>query len=40
VLLGGGERLFENVGEAKATLEQIRVIEGPGVTHVRYRVVK
>jgi dihydrofolate reductase len=40
VLLGGGERLFENVGEARATLEQIRVIEGPGVTHVRYRVVK
>ena len=34
VLLGGGARLFENVGEAK--LEQVESVEGPGVTHIRY----
>jgi len=36
VLLGDGERLLEHVGNLK--LEQMRVIEAPGVTHVRYRV--
>jgi dihydrofolate reductase len=36
VLLGGGARLFDNVGEAKARLEQVEAIEAPGVTHVRY----
>ena len=33
-LLGGGARLFENVGEAK--LEQVESVEAPGVTHIRY----
>ena len=37
VLLGGGARLFEGVGPDLA-LEQIRVIEAPGVTHLKYRV--
>jgi len=37
VLLGDGERLLENVGNLK--LEQVRAIEAPGVTHIRYRVV-
>jgi dihydrofolate reductase len=36
LLLGGGSRLFEGVGPR--TLEQVRVVEGPGVTHVKYRV--
>jgi dihydrofolate reductase len=36
VLLGGGARLFENLGEATTRLEQTEVIEAPGVTHVRY----
>jgi dihydrofolate reductase len=36
VLLGGGARLFENLGEATTRLEQTQVIEAPGVTHVRY----
>jgi dihydrofolate reductase len=36
VVLGRGKRLFEGVGAP--TLEQIRVVEAPGVTHVRYRV--
>jgi dihydrofolate reductase len=34
-LLGGGARLFEGVGPLE--LEQVRVVEGPGVTHVKYR---
>ncbi len=37
LLLGGGERLLEGVGTP--TLEQIGVVEAPGVTHLRYRVV-
>lgn len=37
VLLGDGERLFDNVGNLK--LEQVRAIEAPGVTHIKYRVV-
>jgi dihydrofolate reductase len=39
ILLGGGERLFEGVGP-DVKLEQIRAIEAPGVTHLKYRVVK
>ena len=38
ILLGDGERLLENVGELK--VEQVRSIEAPGVTHIKYRVVK
>jgi dihydrofolate reductase len=37
VVLGGGARLFEGLGP-DLTLEQIRVIEAPGVTHLKYRV--
>jgi dihydrofolate reductase len=37
VLLGGGERLFENVG-ADLELVQERGVHTPEVTHVRYRV--
>ena len=40
VLLGAGTRLFENLGDAKIGLECIRVVEAPGVTHLRYRVTK
>lgn len=36
VLLHGGVRLFENMGDA--TLEKIRVIDSPGVTHIRFRI--
>jgi dihydrofolate reductase len=39
VILGGGERLLDNVGP-DLRLEQIRAVEAPGVTHLRYRVVK
>jgi dihydrofolate reductase len=38
VLLGGGARLFEGVGGI--ALEQMRAVEAPGVTHVKYRVVR
>ena len=37
VLLGAGERLLADVGNI--ALEQTSVIEAPGVTHVKYRVV-
>jgi hypothetical protein len=37
-VLGDGERLLQNVGDLK--LEQVRAIEAPGVTHIRYRVVR
>ncbi len=39
ILLGGGERLFEGVGP-DLKLEQLRAVEAPGVTHLKYRVVR
>jgi dihydrofolate reductase len=39
VLLGGGVRLFDHLGVAPIELEIMRVVEGIGVTHLRYRVV-
>jgi dihydrofolate reductase len=38
LFLGEGARLFDDLGTAKLELEQIRVIEAPGVTHLKYRV--
>jgi dihydrofolate reductase len=38
VLLADGERLLQNVG--KLEVEQVRVIEAPGVTHIKYRVAR
>jgi dihydrofolate reductase len=40
VLLGGGVRLFDDLGAEPPRLECTRVIESPGVTHLRYRIVK
>jgi dihydrofolate reductase len=40
VLLGGGVRLFGELGTQGIKLESTRVLESPTVTHVRYRVVK
>ena len=37
VFLGGGCRLFDNLGEARLRLEQVQVVEAPGVTHIRSR---
>jgi dihydrofolate reductase len=39
VLLGGGARLFDDVGPEPPRFELTKVIESPVVTHVRYRVV-
>jgi dihydrofolate reductase len=36
VILGGGARLLDNLGDAKPKLEQIQAVEGSGVTHIRY----
>lgn len=38
ILLGGGVRLLDNLGDDPPTLEPTRVIESPAVTHLRYRV--
>jgi dihydrofolate reductase len=38
IILGGGERLLENVGNPK--LEPVEVVAAPAVTHVKYRVVR
>jgi dihydrofolate reductase len=38
MLLGDGERLLENLGDLE--LEQVRAVEAPGVTHLKYRVVE
>jgi dihydrofolate reductase len=35
LLLGGGARLFEDVGPA-VRLQQVRAVEAPGVTHLKY----
>ena len=40
VLLGGGVRLFDHLDSAPIELEPIAVVQGMGVTHLRYRVVK
>jgi dihydrofolate reductase len=40
LLLGGGRRLFDDLAGARIEVEATRVIESPGVTHLRYRVVK
>jgi dihydrofolate reductase len=40
VLLGGGLRLFEHLGDAQIELEKLKVIEIPTRTHLRFRVVK
>jgi dihydrofolate reductase len=36
ILLGGGERLFENVGTDLHGLELVRTIAAPGVTHLKF----
>jgi dihydrofolate reductase len=39
LLLGGGSRPFGELGDKGVRLEQIRAVEAPGVTHLKYRVV-
>ena len=38
VLLGGGVRLFGELGTAPPKVELVRVIESPAATHLRYRI--
>lgn len=40
VLLGGGIRLFDQLGAQPIELERTSAIEGAAVTHLRFRVVK
>ncbi len=40
VLLGAGIRLFDRLGPDPIALESTGVIEGTGVTHLQFRVVK
>jgi dihydrofolate reductase len=40
VLLGDGVRLFEHLGAGPIELERTQVVEGTGVTHLTFRVVK
>lgn len=39
LVLGGGPRLFDGV-DPDLQLKQVRAIEAPGVTHLKYRVVR
>ena len=40
VLLGDGVRLFEHLGATPIELQSMGVIEAPGVSHLKFRVVK
>ena len=40
LLLRGGERLLDNLDGSNVQLEPARTVAGPGVTHLKYRVVK
>jgi dihydrofolate reductase len=40
VLLGDGRRLFDGLGGGGIELESTRVIDSPGVTHLKFRLVK
>ena len=40
VLLGDGKRLFEHSSDSPIRLEKVRTVDGPHVTHLRFRVVK
>jgi dihydrofolate reductase len=40
VFLGGGDRLFDQLGDTRRDLEVERAIHSPAVTHVKYRLPK
>ena len=40
VLLGQGRRLFDDLAPEHIELERTRVLEGDGVTHLHYRVLR
>jgi dihydrofolate reductase len=40
VLLGSGTRLFDDISREHIELNLLRVVEGKGVAHLKYRIVK
>jgi dihydrofolate reductase len=40
VLLGDGARLFDHIGIGQIELVKTRAIDAPGVSHLRFRVIK
>ncbi len=40
VILGSGERLLDGLVAGTPKLELVRVLEAPGVAHIRYRVIR
>jgi dihydrofolate reductase len=40
VILGAGERLLDGFDAGEPNLELVRVLEAPGVAHLRYRVIR
>jgi dihydrofolate reductase len=40
MLLGGGVRLFDHLDAQQVDLETVSVADSPGVTHLRYRIVR
>jgi dihydrofolate reductase/uncharacterized protein YndB with AHSA1/START domain len=40
VLLGQGRRLFDHLGPEHTELQLVRIVDAPGVTHLRYRVLR
>jgi dihydrofolate reductase len=40
ILLGSGIRLFDNLGTEPIELESTGVVEGSGVTHLKFRIVR
>lgn len=40
VLLGGGTRLFADLGGDQIRLERTRLVDGPTTTHLRFRVLR
>ncbi len=39
LLLGAGERLFDNLADSDVKIELVRTLEGPSVTHLKYCIV-
>jgi dihydrofolate reductase len=40
LLLKRGERLFDNLAGSDVKLDPLRTLEGPSVTHIKYRVIR
>lgn len=40
VIFGEGIRLFDNLGDDAMNLDTLAVVEGEGVTHIKYRIEK